>query len=54
MGRNVYLPFGIVTLIQLVGNVFYSYQYIDENSEQFKDWMELSNVFFNIFLKKVI
>ena len=52
MGRNVYLPFGIVTLIQLVGNVFYSYQYIDENSEQFKDWVELSNVFFQYFLEE--
>jgi len=46
MGKNVYIPFGIVTLIQLVGNVFYSYQYIDESSKQFRDWVELSNVFF--------
>jgi len=50
MGKNVYIPFGIVTLIQLVGNVFYSYQYIDEASEEFKDWVELSNVFFQYII----
>jgi len=50
MGKNVYVPFGIVTLIQLVGNVFYSYQYIDEGSEEFKDWVELSNVFFQYII----
>lgn len=50
MGKNVYIPFGIVTLIQLVGNVFYSYQYIDESSKQFKDWVELSNVFFQYII----
>jgi len=51
MGRKVYLPFGIVTLIQLVGNVFYSYTYIDENSKMFKDWVELSNVFFQYIIE---
>jgi len=50
MGKTVYIPFGIVTLIQLVGNVFYSYQYIDEASEEFKDWVELSNVFFQYII----
>jgi len=50
MGKNVYVPFVIVTLIQLVGNVFYSYQYIDESSEEFKDWVELSNVFFQYII----
>lgn len=52
MGRKVYLPFGIVTLIQLVGNVFYSYTYIDENSKMFKDWVELSNVFFQYIIEE--
>jgi hypothetical protein len=52
MGRKVYLPFGIVTLIQLVGNVFYSYSYIDENSKMFKDWVELSNVFFQYLIEE--
>jgi len=52
MGRKVYLPFGIVTLIQLVGNVFYSYSYIDENSKMFKDWVELSTVFFQYIIEE--
>lgn len=50
MGKNVYIPFGIVTMIQLIGNIFYSYQYIDESSEQFKDWVELSNIFFQYII----
>jgi hypothetical protein len=50
MGRTVYIPFGIVTMIQLIGNIFYSYQYIDETSKQFKDWVELSNVFFQYLI----
>ena len=50
MGKNVYIPFGIVTMIQLIGNIFYSYQYIDESSKQFKDWVELSNIFFQYLI----
>lgn len=41
MGRKVYLPFGIVTLIQFIGNLFFSYQYIDINSQSFKDWVDM-------------
>jgi hypothetical protein len=41
MGKKVYFPFGIVTLIQFIGNIFFAYQYIDINSESFKDWVEL-------------
>ena len=43
MGGKVYVPFGIVTLIQFIGNIFFAYQYIDINSEQFKDWVELTD-----------
>lgn len=43
MGKKVYFPFGIVTLIQFIGNIFFAYQYIDVNSETFKDWMDLVN-----------
>lgn len=50
MGKNVYIPFGIVTMIQLIGNIFYSYQYIDESSKEFKDWVELSNIFFQYII----
>lgn len=41
MGKKVYFPFGIVTLIQFIGNIFFAYQYIDINSQSFKDWMDL-------------
>ena len=41
MGKKVYFPFGIVTLIQFIGNIFFAYQYIDVNSQSFKDWMDL-------------
>jgi len=41
MGSKVYFPFGIVTLIQFIGNIYFAYQYIDINGEQFKEWVEL-------------
>ena len=41
MGRFIYVPFGIVTFIQLLGNIFFSYTYIDETSQMFKDWVEM-------------
>lgn len=45
MGAKVYFPFGIVTLIQFIGNIFFAYQYIDVNSESFKDWVDLVDPF---------
>jgi len=41
MGRKVYIPFGIVTLLQFIGNIFFAYQYIDVNGQLFKDWVEM-------------
>jgi hypothetical protein len=41
MGRKVYFPFGIVTLIQFIGNIFFAYQYIDVDSQIFKEWVSL-------------
>ena len=41
MGRKVYFPFAIVTLIQFIGNIFFAYQYIDIGSQSFKDWIDL-------------
>ena len=41
MGKKVYFPFGIVTLIQFIGNIFFAYQYINVNSQAFKDWIDL-------------
>jgi len=45
MGSKVYFPFGIVTLIQFIGNIFFAYQYIDVNSTSFKDWVDLVDPF---------
>jgi len=41
MGRVVYVPFGIVTFIQFLGNMFFAYQFIDVNSKMFLDWVEM-------------
>lgn len=41
MGSKVYFPFGIVTLIQFIGNIFFAYQFIDIDSQSFKDWVDL-------------
>lgn len=38
-GRFIYIPFFIVTFIQLLGNFFFSFTWIDADTEQFKDWM---------------
>lgn len=42
MGNFIYIPFGIVTLIQFIGNIFFAFSYIDETSQLFKDWMEMT------------
>lgn len=41
MGKVVYVPFGIVTFIQFLGNIFFAYQYIDVSSKIFLDWVEM-------------
>jgi hypothetical protein len=41
MGKFVYVPFIIVTLIQFVGNLYFSFTYIDETSRAFKEWMNM-------------
>jgi hypothetical protein len=43
MGKKVYFPFAIVTLIQFIGNVFFAYQFIDIASQSFKDWVDMVN-----------
>ena len=40
-GRFIYIPFGIVTFIQLLGNFFFSYTWINIGSKEFKDWMDM-------------
>jgi len=41
MGKKVYFPFIIVTFIQFIGNVFFSYEYINVLSQTFTSWVEL-------------
>jgi hypothetical protein len=45
MGKKVYFPFAIVTLVQFIGNIFFAYSYIDINSKSFKDWVDLVSPF---------
>lgn len=49
IGKKVYLPFILVTLIQFIGNVFYSYLFIDIKSVPFLSWVELISPMLNIF-----
>ena len=41
MGKKVYFPFAVVTLIQFIGNIFFAYTYIDINGQSFRDWVDL-------------
>lgn len=43
LGRLLYPPLILVTAIQFIGNVFYNFQFIDIESELFKDWVDLSS-----------
>ncbi len=53
MGRFVYLPFFVVTLIQMIGNIFYSFSYIDETGQQFQDWVDMvGGLFENMGIEK--
>lgn len=46
MGKFIYVPFGIVTLIQFIGNVFFSFTFIDETSQYFLSWVDLTSAIF--------
>jgi hypothetical protein len=48
-GRFIYIPFGIVTLIQFVGNFFYSYSFVDMDSQSFKNWVDMISGIFEVF-----
>jgi hypothetical protein len=45
MGSKVYFPFAIVTIVQFIGNIFFAYSYINVDSKQFKDWVDLVSPF---------
>lgn len=53
MGRFVYLPFIVVTIIQMLGNIFFSFTYIDETSQLFTDWINMvGGLFENMGIEK--
>lgn len=39
---GVWFMFGLVTLIQMIGNIFFSFKEIDANGDLFKSWVELT------------
>ena len=39
---GVWFMFGLVTFIQMIGNIFYSYYQIDESGDLFQSWIELT------------
>jgi hypothetical protein len=39
---GVWFMFGLITFIQMIGNIFFCYKEIDENGDLFKSWMELT------------
>jgi hypothetical protein len=41
MGKKVYFPFAIVTVVQFIGNIYFAYSYIDITSKSFQDWVGL-------------
>ena len=42
----IWILFGIVTTIQILGNIFYEFKDIDVNSDEFKSWILLIEPFF--------
>jgi hypothetical protein len=40
---GVWFMFGLVTFIQMIGNIFFSYKEIDESGVLFKSWVELTS-----------
>jgi hypothetical protein len=47
-GFSVWLVFIIVTLIQFIGNIYFCYAEIKVNSEEFKQWVELTKPIFEM------
>ena len=48
-GFSVWFVFIIVTLIQFIGNIYFSYTEINVSSKEFKDWAELTGPLFESF-----
>ena len=48
-GFSVWFVFITVTLIQFIGNIYFSYSEIDITSVKFKDWADLTSPIFELF-----
>jgi hypothetical protein len=48
-GFSVWFVFIIVTLIQFIGNIYFSYTEINVSSNEFRDWAELTGPLFESF-----
>jgi hypothetical protein len=46
---GVWFVFIIVTIIQMIGNIFYSYNKIDIHSDEFNSWIELTTPLIDMF-----
>ena len=46
---GVWAMFGLITMIQMIGNIFYSFNEIDPNGDLFKSWVELTGPLWNMF-----
>lgn len=44
---GVWFMFGLITLIQMIGNIFFSFKEIDPNGDLFKSWVELTGPLFD-------
>jgi len=44
---GVWVMFGLITIIQMIGNIFYSFKEIDPNGNLFKSWVELTGPLFD-------
>jgi hypothetical protein len=40
---GVFFMFGLITIIQMIGNIFYSFQEIEVDGKLFKSWVELTS-----------
>ena len=46
---GVWFMFGLITLIQMIGNIFFSFNEIDSNGDLFKSWVELTGPMWEMF-----
>lgn len=49
IGKKVYFPFIVVTLLQFIGNIYFTYAFIDIKSQSFLLWVELVSPLLSLF-----